>query len=242
MMHDRVETETGASGGTTRRAMLSAAAGGFALAASGLFLPDWMEEAEAREGAYGGQLGGRHGKDQRGLNHAKRRKRARRRGHGDKKDKGRDKNDSPPRGTVTRDIAFSIQNQRSTSVRLRVLQIDRDQRAFVVKWDWENIDPNSTKDYRGSENVVIAEFFPEFNVNGVNSRRVMQGYNPPWFFPSVSLGWVPRDWDGNSNPSFEQEISFQEETGQTVTRDDMKFEVFRLNDSTDHIEFRVTLR
>ena len=236
MAHNGVETETDETGGTTRRAMLSAAAGGFALAASGLFLPDWLEEAEARDGAYGGKLGGRHGKDHRGRDKRKRRT------HGNKKDKGRDKNDSPPRGTVIRDVAFSIQNQRSTSVRLRVLQIDRDQNAYVTKWDWDNIEPNSTKDYRASENVVIAEFFPEFNVNGVNSRRVMQGYNPPWSYPSVSIGWVPRDWDGHGIPTFEQEISFEQEAGATFTRDDMKFEVFRLNDSANHIEFRVTLR
>ena len=54
---------------TARRALLRAAVGGFALAASGLFLPaDDADEAAALEGAYGGELGGRRGKDRRGLN------------------------------------------------------------------------------------------------------------------------------------------------------------------------------
>ena len=55
MAHDGVDLEAPVTDGTTRRAWLGAAAGGFALAASGLFLPDWLEEAEARDGAYGGR-------------------------------------------------------------------------------------------------------------------------------------------------------------------------------------------
>lgn len=62
-----------------------AAAGSLALAASGLFLPGWLVEAEAREGALGGDKGGRRGKNHRG--------RHKRRTHGHKKDnhKGQDK-------------------------------------------------------------------------------------------------------------------------------------------------------
>ena len=45
----------------SRRALLRATLGGFALAASGLFLPADDDEAAAREGALGGVLGGRHG-------------------------------------------------------------------------------------------------------------------------------------------------------------------------------------
>jgi hypothetical protein len=52
--------------GINRRGLLAGAASGFALAASGLLLPEWQEEVEAREGAYGGRLGGRHGGNRRG--------------------------------------------------------------------------------------------------------------------------------------------------------------------------------
>ena len=54
-------------------------AGGLVLAAAGLFLPDWLEETDAREGANGGALGGRRGHNRRG--------RHQRRTHGDRKNR-----------------------------------------------------------------------------------------------------------------------------------------------------------
>lgn len=67
--------------GHSRRRLLAWAAGGMAVAASGLFLPPWLQEAGAREGALGGTRGGRRGKNQRGRHH--------KRTHGSKKDKPR---------------------------------------------------------------------------------------------------------------------------------------------------------
>ncbi len=78
-MEDRSEEMDGQ--GLGRRELLRAAAGGFALAASGLFLPEGLEETAAREGALDGELGGRRGKDRRGLDARQRRNR------GDKKDR-----------------------------------------------------------------------------------------------------------------------------------------------------------
>ena len=72
-----VDALEAAPGGSRRR--LLAGAGGLVLAASGLFLPEWLEEAEARKGTLGGANGGRRGKDHRG--------RHRKRSHGDNKDK-----------------------------------------------------------------------------------------------------------------------------------------------------------
>ena len=48
-------------GGIRRRDLARSAAGAFVLAASGLLLPEWLEQAEAREGAFAGRLGGRRG-------------------------------------------------------------------------------------------------------------------------------------------------------------------------------------
>lgn len=68
------------------------------MAACGLLLPSWLEEAAAKEGALHGTKGGRRGKDRRG--------RHKPRSHGDKKDKnpGPDK----PRGFGLSGIAFTI--------------------------------------------------------------------------------------------------------------------------------------
>lgn len=73
---DHAEQEVVTAG--SRRHLLRAA-GGLALAAGGLFLPGRLEETAAREGAHGGALGGRRGRNRRG--------RHKRRTHGDKKHK-----------------------------------------------------------------------------------------------------------------------------------------------------------
>ena len=100
----RVEGEP-AEAGLNRRALFAAAAGGFVIGASGLLLPEWLEEAEAAEGAYGGRLGGRRGKDRRGLDKAKRRD------HGNKKNRGKGKgNRAPKSGLFFRDCALTVQN------------------------------------------------------------------------------------------------------------------------------------
>lgn len=69
--------DTPAERGVDRRSLLRRTASGLLLAASGLFLPDWLEEAEARAGALGGARGGRRGKNHRGRNNHKKRNRAR---------------------------------------------------------------------------------------------------------------------------------------------------------------------
>lgn len=92
--------------GLGRRGLLRAAAGGFALAASGLFLPERVKEAEAREGADGGRLGGRHGPNRRGRDQRTRR---------DSKGKQEDRNDrggKPPGAglTIVKAVALNIRN------------------------------------------------------------------------------------------------------------------------------------
>lgn len=86
----------------TRRRLLQMAAGGFALAASGLFLPAGLEESAAREGALGGAKGGRHGKQHR---------RRHRRTHGNRKAR-RTRDNSPgagaPEGSLIRYVALRV--------------------------------------------------------------------------------------------------------------------------------------
>jgi len=71
----------------SRRLLLGAAAGGFALAANGLFLPERLEGVDAREGALGAARGGRRGKNHKG-----------RHGHRHKKDRNTGSTDAPQSG------------------------------------------------------------------------------------------------------------------------------------------------
>lgn len=77
---------------TGSRRLMLAGAGGLVLAASALILPAWLDDVEARAGALNGAKGGRREKDHRG--------RDRRRTHGNKKDKNKNKdtarNGAPP--------------------------------------------------------------------------------------------------------------------------------------------------
>jgi hypothetical protein len=97
--------------GLSRRRVLRGATGGVVLADSGLLLPYWLEdEAEAREGAYGGKLGGRHGPNRRGRDKHKRRDR------GDKKANG-GRDGAPPKGNGPfRATALTVINRRSQAL------------------------------------------------------------------------------------------------------------------------------
>lgn len=86
----------------TRRLLLRAGAAGLLLPASGLLLPDWLLEAEAREGALGGAKGGRHGKNRRGRNKKKRRRGDRKRNR---------KHNAPRGGAIFRSSALTVVNQ-----------------------------------------------------------------------------------------------------------------------------------
>lgn len=89
---------------TTRRRLLRASAAGFALAASGVFLPQHLPDAVARKGAANGQLGGRRGTDHRG--------RDRRRTHGDKKEDRGNTSDKPPGAglQIAKDVQMTFHN------------------------------------------------------------------------------------------------------------------------------------
>jgi hypothetical protein len=100
--HDQVETDNRGIDGTTRRALLGAAASGLALAVGGLFLHELAEDAEARNGANGGKLGGRRGKNRRGHDKHK---------HRTNKNKRKDRQKAPGRGPFDyRDTALTVTN------------------------------------------------------------------------------------------------------------------------------------
>lgn len=97
-----------------RHLLLGGAAGGFALALGGHFLPTTIEETEAREGALGGALGGRRGKNRRGRDKRKRR------GHGDRKNRGKDQDQDKPPGDELEykgiEFRFEVTGGRSVDI------------------------------------------------------------------------------------------------------------------------------
>jgi hypothetical protein len=90
--------------------------GGFVLTASGLFLPSDHEDATAREGVYGGQLGGRHGRNRRGVDKGKRRDRGER-GNGKDGDKRNEKAPGAGLGPF-RDTAITVINRTTFDLNL----------------------------------------------------------------------------------------------------------------------------
>jgi hypothetical protein len=104
----------------SRRAILGGAAAGFALAANGLFLPERLQETEAREGANNGELGGRHGKDHRGRDRDRHRNRRDRDLRRHRRDRDEEPDRDSPRGPFddqgVRNIEFVFlnDNERGT--------------------------------------------------------------------------------------------------------------------------------
>jgi hypothetical protein len=167
-----------------RRLLLSGAAGTLVFAASGLFLPDWLAEAEAREGALDGAQGGRRGQNHRG--------RHRKRTHGDRKKKHKNRK---PGDVVPTHPAIVVQNLRTATVQTRGLQRETAYRNWYVPngWDWDAIPPKIA-----DNNFTIKEFMGGWEevVVQIGADRVVR-FDFSWPFPPsatiYSGGW---EWDG----------------------------------------------
>jgi hypothetical protein len=136
----------------TRRGFARVAAGAFALGVAGLYLPALVDDAAAREGALGGQLGGRRGKDRRGRDKPKRR------------DRGNGKNGQPnngPRSGGPRaiDVAVRVRNLRDAPVQAQGWiggwSTNDDKWTIEEGWDWSMLaakpatGPQASKDFVG---------------------------------------------------------------------------------------------
>lgn len=217
----------------TRRAVLGAASG-LALAASGLFLPEWLQETEARRGALDGAKGGRRGKNRRG--------RHKQRNHGDKKDKNRDK----PRGRdglELRSVALLVHNYRPFAVQVQGWQYERlDDYLFFGEWGfrqptgWEE----STIQGRTGQPHFTREFISTstWAAVQVGTDRIVWGRNlvPP-FWPTgtiVSGGWNKDGWTGGDKLA--QADLF---VNSRIATDGIS--ITRVDDTNDHIRFSVDL-
>ena len=131
------------------RRLILAGAGGLMLAASALFLPDWLDEAEAREGALDGARGGRRGRDRKG-HHQKRT-------HGDRKNRNKNENNrgnDAPRGLSSppgsRSCALTVVNQSDlprNCVFYTRTRTGPDRYDLPVAHDMPGLDPDTSYRY-----------------------------------------------------------------------------------------------
>ena len=211
--------------GLGRRELVRAAAGGCALAASGLLLPEGWEEAGAAEGAYGGRLGGRHGKNRRGRDtrHDQRGKR--------KRDRHR------PDGEDWLNVALYVHNLRQSAIAVRQWKaIGFDD---IIRWgpvtEWLTIDG---KPVSGPEHFIdFVTKLKGFAVE-INTGHVIEVTNPLLGFPHMTVGvggWSEHGWDPQGATLINKGFTEWETTTAPG------FAVQRLNDTGAHKQFLVNL-
>jgi hypothetical protein len=211
--------------GVHRRRLLETAAGGFALAASGLLLPvQLLEEAEARTKPL------RRVQDRTEQRHRKRHHRNRhhhrhRHHHGNTSD-----SDRPPTGSIgLLNVALSIHNLRGTVVAGRVWIA---QAGEIIYWtpkgDWRTIAGNRT-DFKEDTRRFTVE---------INTGHIIEVLNPIIFFPRITIGtggWNTNGWNPRGTTLIDTGLA----EGETAKAPG--FEVQRLTDTATHKRFLVYL-
>jgi hypothetical protein len=164
----------------SRRLLVGGAAGGLTLAASGLFLPAWLEETEAREGSSGGALGGRHGKNHKGRQHRRNRKRRHR----------QNRNHNAPGKGPFRNVQFKEDSNRNS--------------LYTVKWS-DRLAPGETREYK-SEELYLLVTRPDYQ-SSYGGPICAQGFNNPIYYPALSFGGVSSGFTGYRNEIHESTIN-----------------------------------
>ena len=182
-----------------RRHLLGVAASGFALAASGVLLPEWLvEEAAAREGANGGTLGGRHGKNHKGRHRRRDRKQQHRQN---------DNRDRAPGLINPLQVALHVDNISSSPVQVQGWEpsgVSHGKNVFHVPtgWDYATLTPNTGgKDFiaNAGENCIVR----------IGTDRLVFASNPPLGFPLVRIqtgGWSADGWNPKGQTLAEQSM------------------------------------
>jgi hypothetical protein len=231
-----------------RRGVLRAAAGGFVLAASGLFLPA-DDETAAREGAHVGTLGGRHGQNRRGVDKATRRKRARRRD--DRRDDEKREGKAPGAGLGPfRDTAITVTNHTPFDLNLALDATF----YFRVKTGFDSYDLPTAHESRSISRIdVTTRYAPDRFRVGVLVRPAGSDHcvyadvrNHAIDFPR---GFVT--YGTNLNPPAgqfgqtivtEQPFLLREDVISLLPWQDIKkVTLARTPDSANHIEFSLTI-
>jgi len=228
MMDDeRDDREMTEAAGTSRRRLLRAATGGFALAACGLFLPAGLEETAAREGALGGAMGGRHGKNHRGREHRR---------HQHKRDHQR----APGHNGATLDVALYVHTKRDspTWVDVSVWQGNNAGDSWAKKWNSRQLAGGRFDDFRGSDKRLCAELVMEFP----HRKLYVEVWNPPIGFPHLFavqstdenfVGWSTSGWNGSGDVVANQGMDEWERVYLDL------YMVTRLNDTDNYKQFQI---
>ena len=162
-----------------RRALLAAGAGGFALAASGLFLPEWLpNEAAAREGAYGGKLGGRHGKDRRGRD-----RRDRNRRHRGDRDSKPDRD--PPMGIIDDEGVLNVQFifVNNNGAGAEPVQVT----CYSYEWGTNAVVGEQTKSVASEAGASFTTSVKHTSLYIDHDRHVVWAKNPFWSYPTIEI-------------------------------------------------------
>lgn len=214
----------------TRRALFAAA--------SGLLIPKWPTDAEAREGALGGARGGRRGKNHRG--------RKRRRTHGDKKGKRQDRQPRLAGGDSLKSIAFTVRNFRPAAIQVQGWDMTQARDAFMTPagWDWASLAAlpaagpalPATREYSGNSSWVAIRIGTNRLVYAMNHgpRPLRNGE-----LADVVIGtggWDSKGWRPRGVVRTESDPL---DWGRSITADGIT--VTRLDDSPDHLRYAIDL-
>lgn len=192
------------------RRTLMAAGAGWALGAAGLYLPESMNEAEAREGALGGAKGGRHGKNHRG--------RDKRRGDDDneKRDKARDE------GFGLKNVMLTFSNEAGRALKVKVVAWNN------KEYPSEYVEPGSPKIYQSGGEWIKSGFS-----SGGSDVVHLEAWNAVIGEPYVI---VKDDYGTYMDPylSENEEFTFTEQSSGN------QYLIKRGNDTEDYKTFYVT--
>ena len=220
----------------TRRAVLGAA-GGLFLAASGLFLPEHLQETEAQGVALGGNRGGRRGKNRRG--------RHKKRTHGSKTHKP--KNDDKGRGGApTKNIAFTVRNFRSADVQVQGWDMTQSHDAFFIPsgWDWTTLTalPAAGPSQPSTKEFMSNSWQSALRIGTDRFVAVLNHGTAPFMngeLPDVEIGtggWSSKGWGPRGYLRTESDPL---NVGRSIAADGIK--ITRTDDSPDHLRFTVDL-
>jgi hypothetical protein len=183
---DRCATEHPEDAAPDRRAVVRAAAAGLVLAAGGLFVPVWREEAAARpDWSSGSHLGGRHGKNRRGRDENRQRKR------GDNKRRTREST-RRARGIGPHPIRFTVvAGALPKSLFVELYALDNSPTFAPLKMgrylESKTLASNHTVVFQSNDTDCLL---------WIDHRVFIEAYNPGLGWPELSLGIGGEPLDG----------------------------------------------